>query len=280
VVFEADEAARWILAIAAAGIAVATTEDLYRFAIFSDGGLLSWRVLQLTTRSTYESTIWRGISLLLRPRVFRAALLFRLLAAGIVSAMAIIGWNEQYVLLAGSMALLLATLLLGLRSNGLGLDGAHQMNLIILAHMTVFWLAPAGSVIRTWCLIALGLHAVLAYVASGVFKAAGPMWRNGDAISGIMSAKIYGHRSFGMLLNRYRGLSLLMCWFTILFEVSFFVVLFSDGTVLYALLAVGLMFHVANAVFMGLGGFLFAFVATYPAVVFLNSQSLAFLSRA
>jgi hypothetical protein len=154
------------------------------------------------------------------------------------------------------------------------------MNLIILAHMTVFWLAPADSAIRTWCLIALGLHAVVAYVASGVFKAVGPMWRNGDAISGIMSAKIYGNRSLGVLLSRYRGLSLLMCWFTILFEVSFFVVLFSNSTVLYALLAVGLMFHTANAVFMGLGGFLFAFVATYPAVVFLNNQSLAILSWA
>ena len=104
------------------------------------------------------------------------------------------------------------------------------------------------------------------------------MWRNGDAVSGIMSAKIYGHRSLGGLLNRHRGLSLLMCWSTIIFEVSFFVVLFSGSTVLYALLAIGLMFHVANAVFMGLGGFLFAFVATYPAVVFLNAQSLAILS--
>lgn len=277
-VFEAAEAARWILAIAAAGIAVATAEDLHRFAIFSDGGLLSWRVLRLATRSTYESTIWSWISRLLRPQVFRALLLSRLSIAVFVSAITMAGRSERYLLLAGSLTLLLATVLLSLRSNGFGLDGAHQMNLIILAHMTVFWLAPAESVIRTWCLVALGLHAVVAYVASGVFKAVGPMWRNGDAVSGIMSAKIYGHRSLGGLLTRRPGLSLLMCWFTILFEVSFFVVLFSGSTVLYALLAIGLMFHVANAIFMGLGGFLFAFVATYPAVVFLNTQSLAILS--
>lgn len=276
-VFEAAESARWILAIAATGIAVATAEDLYRYAIFSDGGLLSWRVLRLATRSTYASAVWGWISRLLRPTTFRALLVSRLSAAVFVAAMTIAGWSERYLLLAGSVTLLLATVLISLRSNGYGLDGAHQMNVIILAHLTVFWLAPAGSAIRTWCLVALGLHAVVAYVASGVFKAVGPMWRNGDAVAGIMSAKIYGHRFLGGLLNRYRGLSLLMCWLTIIFEVSFFVVLFSGSTVLYAVLAVGMMFHVANAVFMGLGGFLFAFVATYPAVVFLNAQSLAFL---
>jgi hypothetical protein len=277
VVLEAAEAARWILAIAAAGIAVASAEDLRRFAIFSDGGLLSWRVLRLTTPSTYKSTIWNWIGRLLRPRVFRAVFLVRLFAAGIVSATAVIGRGERYVLLVGSLVLLVATLLINLRSSGLGLDGAHQMYLLILSHMTVFWLSPADSAIRTWCLAILGFHAVMAYVASGVFKAFGPTWRSGDAIAGIMSAKIYGHHLLGRLLNRHHGLSLLMCWFTIIFEVSFFVVLFSGSTVLYTVLAVGLMFHLTNAVFMGLGGFLFAFVATYPAVVFLNGQSLAIL---
>lgn len=270
-VFEADEAARWILAIAAVGIAVATAEDLRRFSIFSDGGLLSWQVLQLSTRATAEGVTWRWISRLFRPTVFRAALLFRLFVAGALAVTAVIGWGPSYLFVIGSLGLFLATALISLRSRGFGLDGAHQMNLIILGHMAVFWSVPADSAIRPWCLVILGLHAVLAYVASGVFKAIGPMWRRGDAISGIMGAKIYGHRQMGRFLNSHRGLSFLVCWFTIVFEVSFVAAPFSDSGTLSALLAIGLIFHMANAVLMGLGGFLFAFVATYPAIVFLNS---------
>ena len=50
-----------------------------------------------------------------------------------------------------------------------------------------------------------------------------------EATGRVMSAKIYGHRLLGGLLKRHRGLSLLMCWSTIVFEVSFLVVLFSGA---------------------------------------------------
>ena len=64
------------------------------------------------------------------------------------------------------------------------------------------------------------------------------------------------------------GLCAAAAWFVIAFEVTFplALVLGPTGVAVYA--AVGALFHVSNAVLMGLNTFVWAFVATYPAVLF------------
>ena len=46
--------------------------------------------------------------------------------------------------------------------------------------------------------------------------------------------------------------------------------MFAPPAVLMVFLAAGLVFHVGIAAAMGLGSFLFAFVATYPALIYVS----------
>jgi hypothetical protein len=61
-----------------------------------------------------------------------------------------------------------------------------------------------------------------------------------------------------------------LCWGTILFETAFVVAAILPRNALLVLLAVGAAFHVAVAIMMGLNGFVWSFVATYPAILYLN----------
>jgi len=77
-------------------------------------------------------------------------------------------------------------------------------------------------------------------------------------------------------LSRRYWLAITLSWAIIVFECSFFLVFFIDLKYVMILLAMGVLFHLTNAIVMGLNGFLFAFTAAYPAVFYcvLTAQDL------
>lgn len=55
-------------------------------------------------------------------------------------------------------------------------------------------------------------------------------------------------------------------------------VLFVDRPIMWVMLGVGVLFHATIAALMGLNSFFIAFVATYPAVAYLNALVHSFVS--
>jgi len=92
-----------------------------------------------------------------------------------------------------------------------------------------------------------------------------------------MKTRIYGHDGLGRWLDLRPGLSKALCWGTIAFECSFILAFIAEPKLLTALLLGGALFHASAALFMGLNGFFFAFVATYPAIVYLNRYVAAWM---
>jgi hypothetical protein len=149
-----------------------------------------------------------------------------------------------------------------------GGDGADQMASIVLVATALVAPAFPGD-----ARVALGAgfiaaQAVLAYSTSGIAKLISPVWRDGTGLTGILSTVDHGTPALGLWLARHRAFSKLASWGTIAFECSFIFVLVLSPLPAAALLAVGLTFHAACAVFMGLNSFLWAFPATYPCVWF------------
>lgn len=85
-----------------------------------------------------------------------------------------------------------------------------------------------------------------------------------------MTTRIYGHRLAARVLQGKGRLCRAVCWSVIAFEVAFAGSLIVDRRAMWAILAVGVRFHLANALLMGLNSFFFAFVSTYPAIVVAN----------
>ena len=257
------------LFLATLGVALATVEDLYYRDIFSQDGLLSWDVLRVRSRPKLFRPFWSLMDRLYEPRVFEWILKLRLAAAllllaGLAGAPGV--RDLQFPLV---VFILVSLFLLNLRTI-YGLDGAHHMNIVIFLAASLFYLASPGSFAAKTCILFVGLQAVGSYLASGIAKARGASWRSGDAIRGVMKTRIYGHDGLGRWLDLRPGLSKALCWGTIVFECSFILAFIAEPELLTALLLGGALFHASAAFFMGLNGFFFAFVATYPAIVYLN----------
>jgi hypothetical protein len=124
----------------------------------------------------------------------------------------------------------------------------------------------AGWTLALWF---IGAQSCLSYVAAGIAKLASAEWRSGQAIAGIMRTEMYGNAWLHRLATSRPGLGRALAWAVMLFESLFPVALVGPIELTAALLGAGLTFHLANAGFMGLNLFFFAFVAAYPAVLFL-----------
>ena len=225
----------------------------------ADGALAAWPVFQSTRRwlgkPAFAATAGR---LLAYPRVLGVVGL-RALAAGA----ALSGWRPLLAPACGIVAV--TSLLLVLRSR-FGTDGADELLfLIFVAAAIAYGVGDPGA--REVVLWFLAGQACLAYLTAGVAKAISPAWRAGRALPGIFGTTAYGHPRAGTLLGRHCLLARAGGWSVIVLETSFPLVLLGVPPLTYALLLGTTTFHLGAAWLMRLNTFLWAFVATYPAVL-------------
>lgn len=163
----------------------------------------------------------------------------------------------------------LLTLLLALeflaRKHNFGGEGSDQMHFILVCALTLFFWTT-DPLARTAVVWFVGLQSMLAYFTSGLVKLKAPPWKQGEAINLVLSTDCYGDERLCRLLQRVPCISRLMCWGVILFECGFPVAVLAGTKAALIVICCGAFFHLTIAVVMGLNGFLWTFVATYPAV--------------
>lgn len=147
-----------------------------------------------------------------------------------------------------------------------GGSGAEQLTFIVLATFGLVIFAGGTESARRIGDAFIAAQVILAYFASGVAKAASPIWRNGQAMTGILSTEGYGTPGLAKLLAGHPELDRLLCWSVICWEIVFPLVLVVPRPLIIALLSVGVFFHVSCAIVMGLNRFIWAFCGCYPAV--------------
>ena len=100
----------------------------------------------------------------------------------------------------------------------------------------------------------------------GWAKLPGHAWRTGDALVKIMRTQTYGDEWFYRQLDRLPMVSRAICHGVLALECGFPLLLLRKGKFIdLGLFSMG-AFHLANARFMGLSRFAWAFIATYPSV--------------
>lgn len=148
------------------------------------------------------------------------------------------------------------------------MSGDHQMTVVLLASLLVSSTVPDGHVVQYLCIWFIALQAVLAYCIAGWAKLTSPAWRSGEAVVGVMRTVAYGNRTVANMVQRWHMLAFVAAWVVIVFESGFFLVLAGVPEITWGLLATAMVFHGAVAVVMGLNLFFWAFVATYPSILF------------
>lgn len=117
----------------------------------------------------------------------------------------------------------------------------------------------------------LGAQLMLSYFISGGVKIVNPDWRSGRALRDVFQFSAYPvAQDLRRLADRPR-LLLAMSWAVMGFELAFPLTLLWQPA-LIAGLVIAATFHLANACLFGLNRFFWTWLATYPAILWLQGR--------
>lgn len=271
--FDTHAALTLCAAAVAITLGICTVELLSLRTEFRQYGLFGYAYARVNMAG---SPFARMLNFLNHPRCFVGILLPMRLGAAIFTAFFALVYGEIQL---PSLLILTGTTWIIHHRCKLGLDGSDAIALIIVTALAIASLYPSGDIIRRAALVFIAGQTVLAYVTAGIFKLMSPTWMQGDALVKVISVETYGSPWLARHLQKYPRFSKLANWGVVFAESAFFVVLFFPPEILLVCLALGVCFHLACGLVMGLNTFVWAFLAGYPAIIWVNGQLYDYLMR-
>lgn len=262
---QAGEAFVLVERLTAVGVAVSCLEMLFFPSPLRADGLMGWEVSRLRSRHYLRPSIEGWLNLVFSYRATLVAVALRLAAAAALAA----GLVDGRAATASVALVAILGVAFSLRCP-YGLDGADQLSTLTFCGLTVAH-AAGGELSRCLFLWWLALHVGIAYLTSGLAKLASRTWRSGAAIPGVFGTVMYGIPALGAWLKRRAGLCRASAHGVIGGEIALPLCLVAPLPMAWGLLASGALFHLAAAFTMGLNSFLWAFVATYPALLYVRA---------
>ncbi len=220
---------------------------------FADDGVWRWSILRDEHRAL-ALPLRQLFAVLLPYRAFLAVLLARAALACLLGA----GVGEVAWLLA------LSQLLIGARFRGTFNGGSDYMTMVLLLGLSLASL-PWGALPARAGLGYICAQLTLSYVIAGGVKLRQPAWRSGQALAVVLRSERYAVPGWVAALARKPKAARCVSWLVMLFELAMPWAISSPRAALVAI-SLGLVFHAANALALGLNRFLFAWAAAYPAL--------------
>ncbi len=253
-------ALEWLLATS---LLIQTMEFL-RLQHFGDvAAVWSWEVQK---HDVAHAPVWlrRLLDWLYQERNHRLHLLLRASAAASLYA---------GVSLTSSAFLFISTLLILIRWRGAFNGGSDFMTLVVLTGVLVSQIAQpfAGPVLAAKAgLWYIAIHSITSYFISGAIKLLQPEWRDGRILTHFLDGGLHGPLPDDSLLRR-RGIAMAASWSFIVWECLFPLSLAGPP---WAVLWCGgaAVFHLLVFRFFGLNRFVWAWAASFPAIIYCSGQ--------
>lgn len=156
------------------------------------------------------------------------------------------------------LVLLFSHLILCWRYRGTYNGGSDMMTLMTLLGLVISYSFPEGSSMRVFGLFFIAVHSISSYFLSGMYKLKQKSWRDGTALAIFLKK------------NWPQHLMKILSWGALCFEVGFPLSLI-NLKLAYVFIALAFVFHATNAVLLGLTRFLWAWAATWPALLFVTA---------
>jgi len=252
-------------------VLVSSLEFLYAPQVLSDHGLMSWAIFRVRAAWMCSGITGKILDRLLSWSFVRPLLCLRI---ALSLAILLIPWERTMTPLL-LLPLALVEWLFVLRSS-YGKDGADQMSWITVITLMLMSFVP-NTAVQHAGLYFLMFQVCWSYFVAGVAKAMARNWWNGTYLTSIANMKTYGHPGVGKFLMNHRTVAMTLSGGIILWECLFPILLLLPQPIPAAVLVSGILFHLSNAIFMGLNCFFLAFTALYPALMFVVCPEL--LSR-
>jgi hypothetical protein len=154
--------------------------------------------------------------------------------------------------------------------NSFGGDGSDQMSIIVLVALFIGGGFFSNSLTTEISIIFIALQSALSYTSAGIAKLVSEKWRSGDAVFAIFNTGSYGARAMAVAISKNKHISYFLSWNVIVMECLFPVsIVLQTPFILFGFLLWGTIFHLFNALIMGLNSFFWVFLATYPCILYL-----------
>ena len=243
---------------------ISSLEYLHIRNAFKSNGVFSWTIF--SSRGSYINSYFplRRVRFLFGYEGFIVNHIIR-----IVCCIALFFVNDYAIKTTLLSFLAISSLILSYR-NVIGNDGSDQMNSIICMTLAIAFLSKNIFVFKTG-LVFIACQSIVSYMIAGIAKLLSTKWRAGIAIYQIMNTKTYGNQKIALYLSKAPKLvCYILSWKIIGVETMFFMVVFMPYPWFFLFLAWGFLFHIYNAITMGLNNFFWAFMATYPSIIYLH----------
>jgi len=170
------------------------------------------------------------------------------------------------------VGLALLSLLILQRFQGPYNGGSDRMGLLALWCLMLARLMPTPALQEVFFGY-LGAQLILSYVMSGGVKVINPDWRSGRALAHVFRFSAYPVSEDLRAWAKRPRVLLAMSWAVMLFELAFPLTLLSRESLIVGLV-IAATFHLANACLFGLNRFFWTWLATYPALLWLQARLL------
>jgi len=260
----ADMALAWTERAISLALLLQTIELLQIRRVYADDGV--WRWADLAPEHVHLPAPLRWLFAALLPyRAFIGLLVVRLACVALLLTLR---------LPAALPILLLSQVAICVRFRGTFNGGSDYMTVLVLLGTTLTSLAGSGPVAPLFTTAALAYIAVqttLSYFIAGIAKLRQRDWRSGVALLGFVTSDQFGAPRWSQQLLGTPARARILSWGVIAFE-CLFPLAWLGPTVCLPVLALGLCFHLANAIVFGLNRFLFAWAAAYPAMLYMSAR--------
>ena len=238
--------------------------EYLRIAQSSDpSGIWSWPV-QRADIPPQPAWVGRFFDAMFYPASYRVQLWVRGLAAVVLLV--------QGASLGLALVLFVGTLLLLVRWRGAFNGGSDFMTLVTITGMLI------AQVVALWADKGLGwavglsyiaIHTLSSYFVSGWIKLLQPEWRSGRALTVFLNGGIYGPLSPDSMFRRPQ-VAMLCSWGFTLWE-GLFPLALLDVRLAALFCAIAAVFHFLVFWFFGLNRFFWAWLSTFPAILYCAS---------
>lgn len=249
--------------IGTAGVLLDSFEILSVYGIYRDSCIFGWPLKHSLFRWWIPGT-GRILNYLYSYPVYRALLLLDI----ILCLLVLLNYtNFFYLLIVIACIRILSTI----RNGFAGSEAAdHMLNMVLVCCCAFIILHETSS--RYLIVYFIAAQAVLAYFSAGVVKAVKRRWIEGDTLRYILSTSLFRNSAFVKVLCSHPTIEKMICRSVVLFECCCPLLVFISVKGCLVFLSLGVIFHVSIAIVQGLNLFPFAFISTYPAILFMSVQ--------
>jgi hypothetical protein len=231
----------------------------------SEETFFSWQILSLNPGWLYSGWRLKFFNYICKGTNFKILMYVRCFLAGIL----LMNQAQSNILYLIVLFFLFFCSLVVNTRHWHGRDGADEVLNVMLFGILSYYLINRTDTLHSAGLIFIISQLTLSYFISGYYKLISPVWRSGEAIKKIICTEYYGKPSLAHLINR--RLAKIVCWITILWEVTFPLVWICPFPYSLIWLGFGIVFHISTAIIMGLNTFMLSFLSAYPLLFYFLS---------